>query len=593
MIDHIFRPAASTTTVASLSKVMIFSTTFAFLLFAHFVAHAEKILSLDAKSNVIRLEPFIDVYKDTTGGATIAEILSHDGAASFSPAANHGYELHFGYTDSAIWLRFRIKNDTQVRLPWLLELANPLLEDATLYAIRETGEIETTHAGVLEPFSRRLVNNRNFIFPQTFDPGETKQFFVRVFTHGAAFMPFNVYSPEAFQAREQNAMFFWGIYNGLILAIILFNLWLYFSTKDRVFLYYILWITAYMLVKATLNGLSYQFIWPNFPWWQNKAISFLMGLAVLGMGLFTEKFMDGFIRSPVWGRILKFCTVIGGIFAPASLLLPKQFGLKFSATLSQVVVASILVVSYQCYRRGFRPAGLFGIAWASLLVGLSIGISSTWGWLPSNLFTRYCYQVGSTIAVLLLSLALTDRIRVITEEHRLLQENTRRLQELSFTDALTCLFNKRHLEEHLPRAVSSAQSNGTSLSLLVLDVDDFKHYNDTYGHAAGDQVLRELAGIIRTCLRKGDVPCRFGGEEFVAVLPGSNLEGAAEVGERIRTRFASQSFKVDEKRTSSATVSVGAAQLLFSDKNWQSLFTRADEALYRAKADGKNRLEPS
>ncbi len=169
-------------------------------------------------------------------------------------------------------------------------------------------------------------------------------------------------------------------------------------------------------------------------------------------------------------------------------------------------------------------------------------------------------------------------------------ENARRYREarqLADTDALTGLHNRRMFHETLGREVARAQRYGRVLSLLVLDLDDFKDVNDRYGHLAGDAVLAEVGERMRSVARSADVPCRIGGEEFAVILPESNLADAEAVYQRLAEAISSR--PVDEIGT--IRFSAGLAELR-ADDDALSFFERADRALYEAKRDGKNRAVP-
>ena len=155
------------------------------------------------------------------------------------------------------------------------------------------------------------------------------------------------------------------------------------------------------------------------------------------------------------------------------------------------------------------------------------------------------------------------------------------------SDLLTGLYNKRHLMDALGREMARAQRSGEPLSLLVLDVDDFKRFNDRHGHLEGDHVLLALARVLRGQARAGDFACRFGGEEFALVLPGTNLEDARLVAERVRQAFAATPLTPGGQAAVHCTVSVGVAQMHPGDKD-QELLARADRAMYQAKRQGKN-----
>ncbi|MEM9267631.1 MAG: diguanylate cyclase [Pseudomonadota bacterium] len=161
---------------------------------------------------------------------------------------------------------------------------------------------------------------------------------------------------------------------------------------------------------------------------------------------------------------------------------------------------------------------------------------------------------------------------------------------LAVTDTLTQWSNRRYLMYHLPRQMREAQASGQSYAGMVLDLDKFKAVNDTYGHAAGDVVLREAAGRIRACLREGDLVARLGGEEFFVGLTHTNNTSARRIAERIRTRVGAAPFRLPNGKLLTVTVSVGVAWMNQRDLDAHTLMERADQALYRSKSQGRNRV---
>ncbi len=162
--------------------------------------------------------------------------------------------------------------------------------------------------------------------------------------------------------------------------------------------------------------------------------------------------------------------------------------------------------------------------------------------------------------------------------------------EMAITDALTGLHNRRYMESHLSTLVNQAIQSGGSLSVLVADIDFFKSVNDTYGHDAGDVVLREFAARFRRNTRGIDLACRLGGEEFVIIMPDTDLNRAMQVGERLRACIAADTFQVNSDTMLRVTASVGIATLESREDTPESLFKRADNALYAAKREGRNRV---
>ena len=174
-----------------------------------------------------------------------------------------------------------------------------------------------------------------------------------------------------------------------------------------------------------------------------------------------------------------------------------------------------------------------------------------------------------------------------------LRDNVQLSIEMAITDALTGLSNRRYMESHLGTLIEQAAARGKPLASLIIDIDYFKAINDTHGHDAGDDVLRDFAMRIKKSIRGIDLACRYGGEEFVIVMPETDMAVAAMVAERLRRRIAAEPFAVAQgTRHIPVTISIGIAGLRDKDDTAAALLKRADQALYRAKRDGRNRVVP-
>jgi len=172
-----------------------------------------------------------------------------------------------------------------------------------------------------------------------------------------------------------------------------------------------------------------------------------------------------------------------------------------------------------------------------------------------------------------------------------LRDNVQMSIEMAITDALTGLHNRRYMETHLHMLVDQATARGKPMTLLLVDIDYFKSINDTFGHDAGDDVLREFAVRMRKSTRGIDLTCRYGGEEFVIVMPETDKAVATVVAERIRRRIASEPFAIrGGEEAVDVTISIGLATLAGETDSVAAILKRADQALYRAKRDGRNRV---
>jgi two-component system, cell cycle response regulator len=172
-----------------------------------------------------------------------------------------------------------------------------------------------------------------------------------------------------------------------------------------------------------------------------------------------------------------------------------------------------------------------------------------------------------------------------------LRDNVQLSIEMAVTDGLTGLHNRRYMETHLGALIEQATARGKPLAALVLDIDYFKAINDNYGHDAGDDVLREFATRLRKSTRGIDLACRYGGEEFVIVMPETDMAVACAVAERLRRGIATEPFALNQPGKSiTVTISIGIASLAGPEDTAASVLKRADQALYRAKRDGRNRV---
>lgn len=179
-----------------------------------------------------------------------------------------------------------------------------------------------------------------------------------------------------------------------------------------------------------------------------------------------------------------------------------------------------------------------------------------------------------------------EGLRARLAEIGMLQEQ---LRELAIRDPLTNLFNRRYLEEMLDKELAKAERKSYPVSLIMMDIDNFKRINDTHGHEAGDQALQSLAGFILSCIRLSDTACRFGGDEFVIVMPEAAMGLAFERGEKLRQGVEALPMK-DAGMTEPLTISAGISVFPAHGVTREELLRSADQALYQAKSQGRNRI---
>ncbi len=193
-----------------------------------------------------------------------------------------------------------------------------------------------------------------------------------------------------------------------------------------------------------------------------------------------------------------------------------------------------------------------------------------------------------------------DKEQAMQQRRKLLQESathiahairSERIYQQAIRDGLTGLYNKQYMMTQLDGYFNVADRHQTHLSLIMLDIDHFKHVNDTYGHLTGDIILRDVSAILLDSIRTSDLACRYGGEELAVILPTGNLQGSIEVAERIRVRIETKTFHADDGRVVPLTASLGVAEFSTDMRRVEDLIARTDAALYQAKEGGRNQVK--
>jgi diguanylate cyclase (GGDEF)-like protein len=479
--------------------------------------------------------------------------------------------------------------------PWYIEFNKPGVRHIDLYIPRDgtskhvtgPGRWEVRKTGMDRPLHSRDVRFRSYVLALPVSFSEQDYFYIRIDTIMSMNMLVTLHSPRGLAERMAMDNLGFGVIYGILLAMILYNLVLLGFLRDRIYAYYVLHMAS--VLADFLIGYGHVGAFLSMPVALHETVLWVaVGNAWFWATAFSRVFLGTRQRTPRIDRALRLFGLLSLVMIAAGLL---QFGWLtniINNVISPIGSAAAIAVSIVHIRKGFRPAWYYLIGWSVFLVGIAL-YAAGGVLLERNFITVYTLAIGSAVQAVLLSLAMVERVKALQEQKEALERNERRLTELSIRDSLTSLYNRRYLEKTLSGEIEAARTLKSPLSVLVLDVDHFKEFNDIYGHLEGDKVLIGLGRIMQRCSRKGDRPCRYGGEEFVLVLPGAALKEAYTVAERIRFMFSRKPFAYDNGRPVYVTVSIGVASLE-KGESAEELVRRADEAMYQAKASGRNRV---
>lgn len=403
------------------------------LLFITTYVHAQSVprIVLQSESEIVPIVSSVEILEDT------AHRLSID-SVKVSPAfkLHDSGTLNLNVTHSAYWIRLRLANNTGSK-KFILKVANPGLDSVAFFESRDTGGFRQVHTGQSFPFSHREYLSTEYLFKVHIAPGMEKDVYLRVSSSDGLLLPLSIGPEEKIVDVDKYKDIFWGMYIGLMLAMLLYNCFVYLTTKDSSYLYYIAYVVTVILVQTTLSGYAYQFLWPNSAS-VAKYSSFVTPVLV---GLAGIEFMRHFLKTKmyvpkadkVFVLFLALYT-IAGILCLSGNFSAGQNAIDMTAgpvSIYMLVLAAIII------RKGYRPAIFFFISWLVFLVGVFVFAFKNFNLLPYNNFTVNMMPIGSAMEVLLLSFALADRINILKKEKEqsqaqalaALQENERIIRE--------------------------------------------------------------------------------------------------------------------------------------------------------------------
>jgi len=591
-------------------------------------ARAE-VIPLPGEASAVPLGRYAEVLEDPAGLLGLGDVVAAGQQGGF---ARLGKDVpNFGYSYSAFWLRFGLPAETgRLLVPMLvLEIRFPSIDSIELHVpYRGTAGVEyrVQRGGDLRPWDSREVKHRNHVFRIPAVGLADAPTYLRVQTQSVLTVPAYLWRPEALITYDRNAQLVYGLFYGLVIALFLYNLMLLLALRDRLYLWYVLYVGAFGVGLAAFDGYGFQYLWPESVWWANHAL----GTALCATLLFGAQFARRFLNMPALtlfvNRLLLAVMALaaaGVFFAATGLLVPYGTIMRTLSAVGCATAGIVLYVAVRALLQGYRPARFFLLAWSALLVFIALGALRNFAIVPTHFLTVNGLHIGLALDVVLLSFALADRINTMKHEkevaqsealasHTALLEATQanerelerriaertaelnraneqlrgqeeHLRHLAQHDPLTGLPNRISMRQRLALAMELAKRNRKKLAVMMVDLDGFKRLNDTRGHRSGDHALAQIAGRLRTSVRGSDTVARYGGDEFVVLA--AELDRAEDVGtvaEKIAD-MVSLPLSFDGV-TENISCSIGISIFPDHAEDAEGLIERADRAMYAAKA---------
>ena len=528
---------------------------------------------------------------------------------------------NFGQVDRPIWARVRISGVTTSFAQPVIRLNYPHHDYVDLYIFEHGRQLRHFEAGDMRQFSERPIAQRTPWFPLDAATTEEQEIYIRIETQGPLVIPLDLLAYND-AAEEEKLLYLWaGSFLGIIVIMLLYNCFLYLSLREASYLLYVIYLATAGIMQMAMFGFGEQYFWGDHPGTNNQVIAFLSPFVQVTAIAFVLQFIDlqkfGSVMDRGVAYVLLFVLTVMSI---ASFTVPYGLIVSLAYTIALIGVGCGLYIGIKGWVLGMKSARVFTIAWFVHLVFIAWYLLDTTGRIPSTELGNQAFAIGFIAELSLLSIAFADKmnqerdLRVrsqtklldmqmamnkeldnkVKERTAALEKANRRLEELSVTDGLTKLFNRRYFDQVYRDHYEQSYKDQHPISVMMVDIDHFKKLNDEHGHAFGDLCLIRAAQLIRKVVTMpGAFAARYGGEEFVVVLPKTTEERAAQVGELLRKAFA-QSKVTQGEHEKIMTVSIGVAAAIPAHPGQQErLLGTADECLYYSKEHGRNQVTVS
>ena len=584
----------------------------------------------------------VEVLEDPAGLMRLEDVLQPDAARRF--VRNDTAALNFGYTASAYWLRFDLRPDPDHAVPLLLELRFPSIDAVEFYRPLHAADGSLRHAlslaGDLRQWQEREIKHRAHVFRLDAPRAGVDTFYMRVASAGVLTVPLFLWQESDFIETDRHVQLVFGAFYGLVAAMFLYNLLLYFFLRDPLYLLYVLYVGAFGMFLFVFDGYAFQYLWPRSVWWANHSIATTLALALAFGSLFARAFLNMRHNSPRAAALVLAIALTSLALAACDAtgwLIDYRTALRLISALAPVAVVATLFVSVQELLRGYRPARYFMLAWSVLLVFVALGALRNFALVPTNFLTIYGMHIGLVLDVLLLSFALGSRINLMKRHTELaqaealanqqallettrrheseleqriadrtrelnlanerlhqealereallaqLRENEERMRFMAQHDPLTGLPNRLSMHERFQLALELAKRSRKTLAVMMVDLNGFKAVNDARGHAAGDAVLVAVTARLRTSVRGSDTVARYGGDEFVVLASDvERRDDAVLIAEKIADMIG---LPIPlPGGPASVSASIGIALYPEDGQSTAALLAAADRAMYKAKS---------
>ncbi len=549
--------------------------------------------------------------------------------------SSQGNVPNLGFSHDGVWFRAKIYNQNSQH-HWFLVVDYPLIRNLQVYYIRNGVAAEMFHSGDQFEFSARPINHRNFIFPLDLNSGEQIDVYLRVKGPYSIQMPLHLVSNTVLVEKDVVANLLHGLFFGFVLVMAFYNFFLFVSTREPAYFFYVLFTVAIGSFQFVQQGYAYQFFWPKEVWLQNKATGAFIHISLIFCVFFVNNFLDMRRNFVALYRAISALGLLSLLVLLSSPWVDEFWVMRLGVIFSLPGAVMAILGGWYVWRLGREDARLFSFAWVFFLVGvLSLSLNKL-GVIPRNFVTEHGAEVGTVIELALLAFALAGRINhernrrlelekhsreleqkaLASKEHALelekmnseqlelsVRERTRdlhkalselslmnrRLEQLNLIDSVTSVGNENCFVVTSKKEWDRAFRRSEILSLIVVELDGYREILASYGEVVADECLKNVANILEKLIsRPSDCITRYGDKVFGVILPATEEEGALFLANQIVSNVNERPFDFGAAKIS-ASVSVGVASVSpQKPNNYKELIELAESAVYISSSSGGN-----
>ncbi|MBP9215872.1 MAG: response regulator, partial [Agitococcus sp.] len=420
-------------------------------------------ITLDASTSAITLSKDILYFADPSLEYTLTDIQYEEKRGVNRWQKANGFISNYGFTKAAYWVKVDLNNHTDQK-DWILHFEYPLMDVLQLYTPNAQNQYRLQYTtGDAYAFSQRPIKDRGFALPISITPQQTQSIYLRLQSRDSMIISMSLLTPDAFRAEQQNESFWFGMYYGAVLIILLFNAYLYLILKDKNHLHYVAVLGCYALIELSLNGMGTVYFWGDFPEVAKRIRPFAISLFALASFTLTKSFLG--IKQVILGKMNLDPLFLGFIVLTlvGAIIFPFTLSIQLSMMIAFITAPIMYGAGVYTWQQGSRLGKYFTLGWSGLVLGGMVNVLRAFDILPVNFWTTYGAQLGSISTLLILNSALTDRMRLLQQENdksqqlRLSQqEETNRLLDQKVRDRTEALLLKTEEAERAKQQAETA-----------------------------------------------------------------------------------------------------------------------------------------